>query len=214
MSEISVVIGATGLVGNLVCHHLSKKENKVIAITRRPMSNLSSNIDNLIVDFDDFICNGNFPTCDHLFLCLGTTIKKAGNKNNFKKIDHDYTIALAEKAKKAGALKVSLISSVGADVSSKNFYLSTKGKIEKKIEALDFMSTNIFRPGLLLGARSEPRFMEDIGQKCFILINFLLMGAFSKYKCVRADLVAKTMVTSRKSQGIKYFHYDDFAKKA
>ena len=107
------------------------------------MSNLSSNIDNLIVDFDDFICNGNFPACDHLFLCLGTTIKKAGNKNNFKKIDHDYTIALAEKAKKAGALKVSLISSVGADVSSKNFYLSTKGKIEKKIEALDFLDVTM-----------------------------------------------------------------------
>ena len=210
MPEISVVIGATGLVGNLLCQHLSQNKEKVIAITRRPIVNLSNNIDNLVVDFDNFISNGEFPACDHLYLCLGTTIKKAGSKENFKKIDLDYTVALAKKAKEAGASKVSLISSVGADLYSKNFYLSIKGKVEKKLEELDFTSVHIFRPSLLLGDRGERRILEDIGQKLFFLINIFLIGSFRKYRCVRASLVASSMANSPTTRGLRYFYFDDF----
>ena len=163
------------------------------------------------VDFDDFITNGEFPICEHLFLCLGTTIKKAGSKDNFKRIDHDYTIALAKKAKLAGASRVSIVSSVGADLYSKNFYLSTKGEIEKRIEELGFLSTNIFRPSLLLGDRGERRVIEDIGQKLFFLINILLVGPFRKYRSVRASIVADSMTNSSFTNGTRFFHFDDFS---
>ncbi|MEC9415479.1 MAG: NAD(P)H-binding protein [Pseudomonadota bacterium] len=210
MTNISLVIGSTGLIGKKLLFELDKKGDEVIAVSRRSIKGISSNINVLIIDFNDFIVNGSFPTCDHVYICLGTTIKKAGSHHEFKKVDLSYCVALAKKAKESGAKRVSLVSSVGANSSAKNFYLKTKGELEEEIKSIDFNEINIFRPSLLLGQRGERRIIEKIGQHLSILINFFLVGPLRRYKCVPAETVAYSMANAKPEDGVRYFYFDDF----
>ena len=210
MSNTSLVIGSTGLVGKKLLFELAKKESEVIAITRRPISNLPENVSLLNINFDDFVENGSLPSCDHLYICLGTTIKKAGSQSEFKKVDFDYCLSFAKKARKVGATKISLISSVGANPYVNNFYLKTKGEVEEEIKKIDFQAINIFRPSLLLGRRSESRLLEKIGQNLSSFINLFLIGPLRKYRSVKASSVAYCMANYEQNDGIRYLYFDDF----
>ena len=210
MSGTSLVIGSTGLIGKKLIFELSKKDSEVIAIARRSVSNLPENVSLLEINFDDFLENGILPSCDHIYICLGTTIKKAGSQSEFKKVDFDYCVSFAKKAREAGATKISLVSSVGANPYAKNFYLKTKGEVEEEIKKIDFKYINIFRPSLLLGRREENRFLEKIGQNLSSFINLFLIGSLRKYRSIKSSNVAYCLANYQQSGGIKYLYFDDF----
>ena len=210
---ISIIAGSTGLIGRNVLEILCNKQESVIALTRRQISDLPTNANQLVIDFDSFEMNGSLPSCNHVFICLGTTIKKAGSQENFRKVDIDYCLSIAKKAKESGAETLSLISSIGADSTSKNFYLRTKGELEEAIQELQFPVVNIFRPSFLVGQRSEKRLSEVVVLKFANIIDFFLVGSASKYRSVKAELLAQTMVTRIDSKpGVNYFYFDDFLK--
>jgi uncharacterized protein YbjT (DUF2867 family) len=206
----SLIIGSTGLIGNKLLYELAKKDTEIIAITRRPINNLPENVSLLNIDFDDFLQNGVLPSCNHIYICLGTTIKKAGSQSEFKKVDFDYCVSFARKAREAGATKISLVSSVGANPHTKNFYLKTKGEVEEEIKKIDFQVINIFRPSLLLGRREESRFLEKIGQNLSSFINLFLIGYFRKYRSIKSSNVAYCIANCEQSDGVRYFYFDDF----
>ena len=210
MSGASLVIGSTGLIGKKLIFELAKKDSEVIAVARRFISNLPENVSLLDINFDDFLENGILPSCDHIYICLGTTIKKAGSQSEFKKVDFDYCVSFAKKAREAGATKISLVSSVGANPYAKNFYLKTKGEVEEEIKKIDFQYINIFRPSLLLGHREENRTLEKIGQNLSSFINLFLIGSLSKYKSIKSSNVAYCLANYKQSGGIKYLYFDDF----
>jgi uncharacterized protein YbjT (DUF2867 family) len=210
MSGTSLVIGSTGLIGKKLIFELAKKDSEVIAITRRSISNLPENVSLLDINFDDFLENGSLPSCDHIYICLGTTIKKAGSQSEFKKVDFDYCVSFAKKARVAGATKISLVSSVGANPYSKNFYLKTKGEVEEEIKKIDFQYINIFRPSLLLGSREENRFLEKIGQNLSSFINFFLIGSLRKYRSIKSSNIAYCLANYKQSGGVRYLYFDDF----
>jgi len=211
--SISIVAGSTGLIGRNVIEALSNKNQSVVALTRRSISNLPHNITELIIDFDAFEKHGSLPPCSNVFICLGTTIKTAGSKENFRKVDIDYCLSIAKKAKKSGAETLSLISSIGANSSSKNFYLKTKGQLEEAIQDLGFSTVNIFRPSFLVGERSEKRMAEKVAIKLAKIMDLFLIGSARKYRSVKAELLAKTMVSKIDSKpGVNYFYFDDFLK--
>jgi uncharacterized protein YbjT (DUF2867 family) len=210
MSGASLVIGSTGLIGKKLIFELAKKDSEVIAIARRSISNLPENVSLLDINFDDFLENGSLPSCDHIYICLGTTIKKAGSQSEFKKVDFDYCVSFARKAREAGATKISLVSSVGANPHTKNFYLKTKGEVEEEIKKIDFQVINIFRPSLLLGRREESRFLEKIGQNLSSFINLFLIGYFRKYRSIKSSNIAYYMANCEQSDGVRYFYFDDF----
>ena len=210
MSGASLVIGSTGLIGKKLIFELAKKDSEVIAVARRFIRNLPENVSLLDIDFDDFLENGSLPSCDHIYICLGTTIKKAGSQSEFKKVDFDYCVSFAKKAREAGATKISLVSSVGANPYAKNFYLKTKGKVEEEIKKIDFHYINIFRPSLLLGSREENRFLEKIGQTLSPFINFFLIGSLRKYRSIKSSNIAYYMANYEQSGGIRYYYFDDF----
>jgi uncharacterized protein YbjT (DUF2867 family) len=192
---------------------LCDQKEDVIALTRRPISNLPSNANELIIDFDSFLEDGSLPKCDHVFICLGTTIKTAGSQKNFRKVDIDYCLSIAKKAKDSGAKTLSLISSIGADSSSKNFYLRTKGQLEDAIQEIGFPVVNIFRPSFLVGQRSEKRLYEGVGIMIASFMNLFLVSSARKYRSVKVELLAKTMVSKINSKpGVNYFYFDDFLK--
>jgi uncharacterized protein YbjT (DUF2867 family) len=211
--SISIVAGSTGLIGRNVIEALSNTNQSVVALTRRSISNLPHNITELIIDFDAFEKHGSLPPCSNVFICLGTTIKTAGSKENFRKVDIDYCLSIAIKAQKSGAETLSLISSIGANSSSKNFYLKTKGELEEAIQDLGFSTVNIFRPSFLVGERSEKRMAEKVAIKLAKIMDLFLIGSARKYRSVKAELLAKTMVSKIDSKpGVNYFYFDDFLK--
>ena len=89
------LIGSTGLIG---LHFLeSIRENdfpEVTAITRRTISNLANKhfIRQAINDFSDLESMRSDLKTDVLVSTLGTTIKKAGSRDEFLKIDEDLPI--------------------------------------------------------------------------------------------------------------------------
>ena len=210
MSSTSLIVGSTGLIGKKLIFELAKKNSEVIAITRRSISNLPENVSLLDINFDDFLKNESLPSCNHIYICLGTTIKKAGSQSEFKKVDFDYCVSFARKAREAGATKISLVSSVGANPYTKNFYLKTKGEVEEEIKKIDFQVINIFRPSLLLGRRDESRFLEKIGQNLSSFINLFLIGYFRKYRSIKSSKVAYCMANYKQSGGVRYLYFDDF----
>ena len=54
MSKTAIVIGVTGLVGSALVNQLASAEHidKVITLTRRPVSHTSAKVENHVVDFD------------------------------------------------------------------------------------------------------------------------------------------------------------------
>ena len=206
MENTALVVGATGLVGNLVLLELSNDNENIFAVTRRSIEH--PNVSEL--DFDLFIKEGLLPVCEHIYICLGTTIKKAGSQDEFRKVDFDYSLAFAIKARKMGASKISLVSSVGANHNSKNFYLRVKGELEEAIKKIDFDEINIYRPSLLIGNRTDIRVVEKIGQNFSFLINFLLRGSLKKYRSIRAKRLSNFMVNNNHKSGLNYYYYEDF----
>ncbi len=209
----SIIAGSTGLIGGNIIKVLSNKKLSAIALTRRTIPNLPANITEMIIDFDAFEKNGSLPDCNNVFICLGTTIKTAGSQENFRKVDIDYCLSIAKKSKESGAETLSLISCIGANSSSKNFYLRTKGEVEESIQSLGFSTVNIFRPSFLVGDRSEKRLAEKIAIKLAKIMDLFLIGTASKYRSVKAESLAKTMVLKVASKpGVNYFYFDDFLK--
>ena len=211
----SLVVGSTGLVGEEVVNELASKGIPVKALSRIDLNSTNPLVENIKVNFD---ClheyKEHFKEVSDVYICLGTTISKAGSEEAFEKVDIDYCLETAKHAVNAGVKNLSLITSVGADSSSSNFYIRTKGIIENKISELDFQSISIHRPGLLIGARKEMRLAEFVGQKLYPLINLFLLGNLSKFRCIKAEVLARAMIKySGLEKGTHYYFYNDYIEK-
>ena len=210
----SLVVGSTGLIGSSIVTQLLEKEESVIALVRTNKTSTNSLLDFHKVNFDDLkFPNDFFSDVKDLFICLGTTIKKAGSEEAFQKVDVTYCMDIAQKARLGGVTNLSIVTSVGSDLNSKNFYLKSKGFIERQILELDFESISIYRPGLLIGPRGEFRLGEFIGQKILpFLIEPLLIGSLRKYRSINGDRLAKAMINLSGEEGVNYYYFDDFIK--
>ena len=151
---------------------------------------------------------GAFPV-ERVYCALGTTIRKAGSPEAFRQVDYECTLALARWARAQGATDFRLVSSAGADASASNFYLRVKGETERDLATLGFTSLQIFRPGVLLGERTESRLGERIGQALSIAVGPLLLGPLAKYRATRAEDVARAMVTFAAKPGVHIYHQPD-----
>ena len=143
-SKTAIVFGATGLVGNLLLEELINAGNyKSIRIFVRQTTNISEPpVEEIITDFS--IPESYLPKIkgDDLFICTGTTIKKAGSVANVEKIDRDLPAMVAEAAYKNGVKRIAVVSSIGADKTSKNYYLRIKGEMEENILKIGFEKTS------------------------------------------------------------------------
>jgi uncharacterized protein YbjT (DUF2867 family) len=207
----ALIAGATGLVGSLCLKQMlaDPAYDQVIAISRRPVPE-SPKLTQKIVDFDKL---GQLTSiaADDAFCALGTTIRKAGSQEAFRKIDVGYSRAFAELALAAGARQFALVSSVGANPRSTNFYLRTKGEIEDALKALRFTSVHIFQPGFLVGSRSEHRPGEGIGLALAKGLQFAFISGLRKYRSILASIVAAAMIAAvkRTEPGRHTYLFDD-----
>ncbi|MCF8464806.1 MAG: NAD(P)H-binding protein [Flavobacteriales bacterium] len=187
----AAVAGSTGFIGSILLN-LLKVDNsfeKVAVLSRKPLQ-LSEKFEVLVGD----LSQQKLSEVDVAFCALGTTIATAGSQKAFYHVDHDLVLDLARNAKAAGAKTFVLVSSVGANPQTSNFYLRVKGETEKDLEAIGFDSLIILRPSMLMGERKEFRFGELIGKGVMMLVNPLMVGSMSKYKGIQGSTVAKAMV--------------------
>ena len=211
----SLVVGSTGLVGKSVVNHLIERGIAVLALVRNDEESDNSLLNYYKIDFDDLhLPDETFSDIKDIFICLGTTIKKARSKEAFQKVDITYCHEIAKQAQANGVKHISIVTSLGSDSNSTNFYLKTKGMIEDQITEIDFESISIHRPGLLIGARNEMRLGEFIGQKIFpYVLDPFLIGSMRKYRSIKGDTLAKAMVNlSGREKGINFYYFDDFNK--
>lgn len=194
--KLAILLGANGVIGSYCLKELliDKYYNEVITFTRKPIENKITKHRNYVIDFNHLEKYKTLITANDIFCCLGTTIGKAGSKEAFKKVDYEYSKQFAEYAKENNAEQFILISSLGADANSGNFYLKTKGEIEQALITLSFKSLIIFRPSILLGPRQEVRVGELMGKFVMQTFGFLFIGPLKKYKGIHAQKVAKAMV--------------------
>lgn len=208
----SIIFGVTGLTGKTILKQLvnDNRYEKIYIVSRRPTGFIDPKVEEIIFNFKDF---GDLPVlnADHVFSCMGTTIKKAGSQAAQQVIDRDYPIEIAKYTKKIGAQKLVCVSSVGADSHSKNFYLRTKGEMEEGVKKY-FPSAIFVRPSFIFGDREERRPGEKIGISIFKVINPLLLGGLSKYKGVKVEKLSKAMIDACYKETKQALHYEDFKK--
>ena len=219
-SLTAVVLGATGFIGEQLVQQLLNDStfSKVRILVRRPVKLSHPKLEAEIVNFENLAeYRHKLGRGDCIFCCIGTTQKKVkGDKNAYRKIDVDIPVNAAKMGKDAGFTNYLLVSAVGADAHSKNFYLRLKGEVEREIADLKFKSFHAFRPSILLGERKEFRFAELLGKGVMQGLSSLFIGNLKKYKGIEGANVARAMVAAAKSdgKGMYVHHYDDIIKAA
>lgn len=197
------MIGATGLIGAELAQRLVSAGHALLTLGRRG-SGVSGATD-LVVPVDRWATALEGQSVDVAISTLGTTRKAAGSMEAFEAIDRHAVAAFARSAKAAGAHQWMMVSSVGADAGSRNGYLAVKGRAEADVFALGFQRTDIFRPGLLVGSRSEYRPAERMAILISPLINPLLMGSLDRYRAIAASKVAGAMARTAGAVGAGVF---------
>ncbi|HEX8905617.1 MAG TPA: oxidoreductase, partial [Longimicrobiaceae bacterium] len=122
------------------------------------------------------------------------TIAKAGSREAFLRVDHDYPVAAARLASERGAARFLIVTALGANAGSRVFYNRAKGQVERDVSAIPFQGVALARPSLILGARDERRTAEALAQKAAPLLSPVLLGPLRKYRAIQARTVARAMV--------------------
>lgn len=191
-----MLLGATGLTGGMVLEGLLANEevSRVVAVVRHTLPTLHEKLDQREIDFDRMADHADLFNVDVIVCCLGTTIKKAGSQDQFRKVDLGYSLKAAELGRSKGARAFILMSAIGASSSSTIFYNRVKGELEDALTGLGYPYLSIYHPSLLLGDRREQRAAEALGIKAMPLVNRLLIGPLDKYRGIEAKTVASAMV--------------------
>jgi len=171
---------------------------EVRAFTRRPLGlahgEQGATVREVIVDFDDPATYRDYVTVDDVFCCLGTTIKKAGSQEAFRKVDFEAPLAIARASRDAGASRYIIVTAVGADPGSAIFYNRVKGETEAALRELGFPGgLSVVRPSMLLGERGESRPAERFGMAVMKATRPLFAGGLARYRAIDAEAVARAM---------------------
>lgn len=191
---IAWLAGATGLVGGQVLSLLLEdpEVSRVVTLGRSEFKRQNPKWEQRIVDFASIPLGLPVPTV--AFCCLGTTIKVAGSREAFRRVDHEYVVAFAKAAREVGAKTFVVVSSIGASSKAGSFYLRVKGQTEIDVQALGFDAVYVARPSMLLGHRREFRLGERLAIPLFYALWPFLMGPFRKYRAIQAQVVARAML--------------------
>ncbi|MDA3904544.1 MAG: NAD(P)H-binding protein [Bacteroidales bacterium] len=198
--KTAIVLGSTGLVGKSLVELLIQDDlfSNIKLLLRRPSGIDHPKIDEHIVYFDDIDSFKDLIKGDVLFSCMGTTLKQAGSKEAQYKVDYTYQYDVAKAAADQGVSDFLLVSSANANAKSFIFYSRLKGELDEAVMKLPFDRVSIFRPSVLIGARSQKRKGEVIGGK---LMNGLgrVFPPMKKYRGIKGTEVAQAMLAAYKN---------------
>ena len=213
VGRIALVAGGSGMVGGALLPLLlqSPHYTRVHALSRRPLPFDHPRLANRVVRFEASLqAQLKGLQCQDAFCCLGTTIRDAGSQAAFRAVDFELVQEFAQLALSCGAERLVVVSALGANAASKNFYLRVKGEMEKALEAQRLRALDILQPSLLLGARRELRPLELGAQVAMQLVNPLLLGGWSRFRAIPAATVAAAMCGAARSgrRGVYRYTHD------
>jgi uncharacterized protein YbjT (DUF2867 family) len=197
----ALIVGASGLVGGELVRELLQAPGyeKVTVFVRRPLPLQNPKLEQVTVDFDRLDQYADhLQGIDHVFCCLGTTIKVAGSQEAFRRVDYTYPLELAKLAKQAQVEKFLIITALGSNPNSKVFYNRVKGEVEQAITALQLPSLTIVRPSLLLGDRQEFRLGERIGA---VFAQAFAFATPKNYRAIHVRTVARALARLAQQPG-------------
>lgn len=216
MSEARRILlaGATGLVGTRVMEAVrTHPSSRLVALSRReaPIPR-GAKMEMMIADPADWPEAIAAIVPEAVICALGTTRRKAGSEEAFRAVDHDLVMRLAGAAKEAGASHFVLVSSVGADATSKTLYLRVKGEVETALARLEFRRFDILRPGLLRGSRADDRRpLERLAMLASPLADLLLQGDKRRYRSIDAGIVAAAALQFTREKAAGRFTHENEA---
>ena len=217
MAHKAIVVGGSGLIGRLLINLLLKSAeyNEVVSLGRKKITSKNNKLTQHIVDLNSLESHADLIGGDVVFCCLGSTRKKTPDLDEYRRIDHDYPVKLAEIAQAHGATQFHLVSALGANKNSSNFYSKMKGQTEEDIKAIGLRCLFIYQPSLLSGHRHEHRPMERIAVALMTLLNPFLLGRLRKYRSIPAETVAKAMYKQslQKKKGVHIYTSDKIKKR-
>ena len=197
MKNTAVIIGATGAVGREILKEILSCEyyERIYVLGRNSISRLPEDgkLTKIVIDFENMRFDTSILDNADVFASLGTTIKIAGSKENQRKIDVDYTVNFA-KLCEGKVRSFNVVSAIGANSKSKNFYNSLKGELEDKLKEMNLGILRIFQPSLLIRKRADERFLEKLFIKISPVFKFLLRGKAKKYSPIETYVLGKEIV--------------------
>lgn len=194
-SRTALLVGATGLVGGHCLDDLLADPGyrKITVLARRPVARTDERLQVRLVDFERLT---QVPAVDDVYCCLGTTIRAAGSREVYYRVDHDYPVTVARLARAAGASRMALVSSIGASPTAANYYLRMKGDTERDVAEIGYDCLEVFRPSMLLGRRAQRRVREQAAMGVARASSPLLVGRLRAYRPVEAARVAAAMLAA------------------
>lgn len=206
----ALLIGATGLVGSHLLQQLieDQRYTSITIFVRRNTGISHPRVKEHIIDFEEPLAWQHLVKGDVIFLALGTTLNTAGSKQAQYRVDHSYQYQFASVAALNGVRELVLVSSAGASLQSRFFYMRMKAELERDIEQLTFEKRVFIRPGALTGPRQEKRIGERFGVAVLRVVNAL--GLFRRYRPIHAGTVARAMInaTFTLDTGVKVYELD------
>lgn len=186
----ALIAGATGLVGSFLLKELLEQEHysKVTILVRKPLEMSHPRLQQVVFDFDN--PDKSAIKADDIYCCLGTTIKQAGSKEAFRKVDYHYPMMLAQTAFDNGCKRFAVVTAIGSSEKSSFFYNQVKGELERDLKKIPFQGLYIFRPSMLLGPRKDFRLGEVAGKAFMKALGFLFP---QNIKGIHASRVARAM---------------------
>ena len=223
-SPVSLVAGGTGLVGSYIIDSLSKKSGTQLILARSFDVDVPHNAKLQIINFDDLKLKKIKleSRIDNVYLCLGKRLAtyellymQDSSKESFKMIDFDYSLSIAKLAFEAGAKNIAVVSAVGAQEGSSNYYFHIKGKLENSLKSIGYKNICFARPGHLLGDREEFRGYEiPILESALSLAAPFMQGPLMNFRQIEAAKVAEKMVKIiTEKEGLSILSYSDFIKR-
>ena len=214
MKNTAVIIGATGAVGKEILKEILGTEyyERIYVLGRNSISRLPEDdrLTKIVIDFENMRFDTSILDDADVFAALGTTIKIAGSKENQRKIDVDYTVNFAKLCEEK-VRSFNVVSAIGANSKSKNFYNSLKGELEDKLKEMNLGTLRIFQPSLLISKREDKRFLEELFMKVAPIFQFVLKGKTKKYITIEASLLGKVIVRfATENIGKGTYTYNDF----
>ena len=206
-----LIFGSSGLTGSLFLN-LVKKKNLSYHLYLREFVDSEDLSNQTIFDFENI---PQFPRSTVLVICIGYPLKfleliymKEEVREKFKKTDFDLISKIAKNASDQGIREIAIISAVGSNPLSFNYYLKIKGLIEKEILSLDFKKIIFVKPSHLLGSRDASRIdiwvklVEFFGE----YFGFLFIGPLRKFKNIEATTVSTELlkVIQRKDTNLPF----------
>lgn len=214
----ALVIGATGAVGSALVRGLlaAPRCRAVTILTRRATEMFAGapgagKLTQRVVDMDRVELQAREPAtgCEAAFCTMGIGQPRKVSRDQFWKVDVDYAGYFARACKAAGVRHLSLLTAIGANPRSSNYYLRVKGTVEERYQSLAFARLSLFRPSVLVTPNLRYGWQDWLTQHLFPWVSRLLPSRFHQ---IRVEDLARAMRLNAERHGtepVEVLYYGD-----